>query len=319
MQPLQSLRTHPVQLFRKPHPVRPGDRVAVVAPAGPFDRSALEAGVAAIGDRYRVRYDEGIYSRQRYLAGDDSRRLAELTAALEDPEIKAVFCARGGYGAMRLLQKLGASAMSSRLPAKPLIGFSDITALHAWLQSNAMASIHGPVLTQLGRLPSATTQRLFSLLESTLPAEPLVGTEAYVGGAAEGPLLGGNLSVFTRLLGTPFMPPLDGGILLLEDVSEQPYRLDRMWTHLELAGVFRKVKGIVLGQFFGCEPRDGGFTAAEVLRALTADTGLPCAAGFPIGHGDVNEPVPLGVRVRLDADAARLTFLEAAASASLSA
>jgi muramoyltetrapeptide carboxypeptidase len=318
MQPLQSLRTHPVQAFRKPHPVRPGDPVAVVAPAGPFERSALEAGVAVIGTRYPVRYDDKIYSQRRYLAGDDNRRLAELTAALSDPEIKAVFCARGGYGAMRLLEKLGSWAASSRLPAKPLIGFSDITALHAWFQSNGLASVHGPVLSQLGRLPGESARRLFSLLESTLPAEPLQGTQTYVGGAAEGPLLGGNLSVFTRLLGTPFMSPLDGGILLLEDLSEQPYRLDRMWTHLQLAGVFHKLKGIVLGQFIGCEPRDGGFTAAEVLRELACATGIPCAAGFPIGHGDVNEPVPLGIRVRLDADAARLTFLEPAVNSSLS-
>ncbi len=292
--------------------------MAVVAPAGPFERSALEAGVAMIGDRYRVRYDERIYSRHRYLAGDDDRRLAELTAALEDPGIKAVFCARGGYGAMRLLTRLGRWAASSQLPPKPLIGFSDITALHQWLQSNGLASIHGPVLSQLGRLSAESSQRLFSLLESTLPAEPLVGTETYVGGTAEGPLLGGNLSVFTRLLGTAFMPPLDGGVLLLEDVSEQPYRLDRMWTHLELAGVFHKLKGIVLGQFISCEPRDGGFTAAEVLRELAGATGLPCAAGFPIGHGNVNEPVALGLRVRLDADAARLTFLEPAVDTSLS-
>jgi muramoyltetrapeptide carboxypeptidase len=310
MQPLQTVRTQLVQSFRKPHAVRPGDSVAVVAPAGPFDRSALEAGVAVIGDRYRVRYDERIYSRQRYLAGDDDRRLTELMTALDDPEIKAVFCARGGYGAMRLLARLGSWAASSRLPAKPLIGFSDITALHQWLQSNGLASIHGPVLSQLGRLPVESPRRLFSLLESSVPAEPLRGTETYVDGTVEGPLLGGNLSVFTRLLGTPFLPPLDGAILLLEDLSEQPYRLDRMWTHLELAGVFRKVRGIALGQFIGCEPRDGDFTAAELLRELAAATGLPCASGFPIGHGDVNEPVPLGVRVRLEADASRLTFLE---------
>jgi muramoyltetrapeptide carboxypeptidase len=153
------------------------------------------------------------------------------------------------------------------------------------------------------------------LLESIEPAEPLIGSATYVGGTVEGPLLGGNLSVFTRLLGTPFMAPLDGAILLLEDLSEQPYRLDRMWTHLELAGVFRRIRGIALGQFLGCEPRDGGFTAAEVLRDLAAATGVPCASGFPIGHGDVNEAVPLGVRVRLEADVARLTFLEAAVSA----
>ena len=303
------------QSFRKLAAVRPGDPVAVVAPASPFDKAVFEAGLAIINERYRVRYDPGILSRNRYLAGDDNRRLTELTSALADPEIKAVFCARGGYGAMRLLPKLASWASEYPIPAKPLIGFSDITALHQWLQSNGIASIHAPVLTQLGRVPAESPGRLFSLLESTTPAEPLVGTETYVGGTVEGPLLGGNMSVFTRLLGTPFMPPLDGAILLLEDLSEQPYRLDRMWMHLELAGVFRRIHGIALGQFIGCEPRDGGFTAAEVLRDLAAATGVPCASGFPIGHEDVNEPVALGVRVRLDADVARLTFLEAAVSA----
>jgi muramoyltetrapeptide carboxypeptidase len=301
----------PLSSFRKLSAVRPGDSVAVVAPAGPFDKAALETGLAVISGRYRVSYDEGIHSRNRYLAGDDNRRFTELTSALADPAVKAVFCARGGYGAMRLLPRLASWASEYRIPAKPLIGFSDITALHQWLQSNGIASVHAPVLTQLGRVPAESPRRLFSLLESTAPAEPLVGTATYVGGTVEGPLLGGNLSVFTRLLGTPFMPPLDGGILLLEDLSEQPYRLDRMWMHLELAGVFRKIRGIALGQFIGCEPRDGGFTAAEVLRDLAAATGVPCASGFPIGHGDVNEPVALGVQVRLEADVARLTFLEA--------
>lgn len=319
MKPLQNPRSvSAVPSFRKPRAVRPGDTIAVIAPAGPFDRAALETGIAGLGDRYRVRYDERVYSRQRYLAGDDERRLAELTGALSDPTIKAVFCARGGYGTMRLLRKLDAWMAESGLPipAKPLIGFSDITALHQWFQSNELASIHAPVLTQLGRLPAESSRRLISLLESTSPAAPLAGTETYVSGTVEGPLLGGNLSVFTRLLGTPFMPALDGAILMFEDVSEQPYSLDRMWTHLDLAGVFRKAKGIVLGQFIRCEPRDGGFTATEILRELAAASGLPCASGFPIGHGDdVNEAVPLGVRARLDADAKQLTFLEAAVTA----
>jgi muramoyltetrapeptide carboxypeptidase len=169
-------------------------------------------------------------------------------------------------------------------------------------------------MTQLGRLGRATSERLFSLLESSSPAQPLHGTATFVEGTVEGPLLGGNLSVFTRLLGTPFMPNLDGAVLLLEDVGERPYRLDRMWTHLELAGVFSKVSGIALGSFTQCEERDGNYTSEDLLRELAVATGLPCVAGFPIGHGDVNEPVPLGVRVRLDGAAGRLTFLESAVS-----
>jgi len=240
--------------------------------------------------------------------------------ALRDPAVRAVFCARGGYGTMRLLPKLPVASEAAGPPPeagrsvrpKAVVGFSDVTALHQWYQRAGLISIHGPVLTQLGRVPVSTHARLFSLLESEAPADPLTGTETLVAGRAEGPLLGGNLSVFTRLLGTPFMPALEGAVLVLEDVGERPYRLDRMWTHLELAGVFRSIKGIVLGSFTSCEEREADYTSLDVLRELAAATGLPCASGFPIGHGDVNEPVPLGVRVRLDAGSRTLTFLEPA-------
>jgi muramoyltetrapeptide carboxypeptidase len=206
------------------------------------------------------------------------------------------------------------SRASEPTMSKPLVGFSDITALHQWQQRHGFISIHGPVMTQLGRLGRATSERLFSLLESSSPAQPLHGTATFVEGTVEGPLLGGNLSVFTRLLGTPFMPNLEGAVLLLEDVGERPYRLDRMWTHLELAGVFSKVSGIALGSFTQCEERGESYTSEDLLCELAVATGLPCVAGFPIGHGDVNEPVPLGVRVRLDGAAGRLTFLESAVS-----
>jgi muramoyltetrapeptide carboxypeptidase len=296
--------------FEAPPALHAGDRVAVVAPASGFDRPAFEAGLALIGARYRVEYGTGLFERQRYLAGDDERRLTELNAALADPGIRAVFCARGGYGATRLLARLGSPG--AHAPAKPLVGFSDITSLHLWLQSGGFTSIHGPVLTQLARLPQATAARLFALLESSAPAAPLLGSATYGEGVAQGPLLGGNLSVFSRLLGTPFMPDLNGAVLLLEDLGERPYRLDRMWTHLQLAGVFERISGIVLGEFIDCEEKGAPYTSADVLRELVAATGLPCAAGFPIGHGEVNEPVPLGVRVRLDAAARTLTFLEPA-------
>jgi muramoyltetrapeptide carboxypeptidase len=292
--------------------LRPGERVAVIAPASGFERAAFEAGLALISGRYHAEYGSGLFEQQRYLAGSDARRLAELSTALADPAIRAVFCARGGYGATRLLPRLAAHAPVGA--PKPLIGFSDITALHLWLQAHGRISIHGPVLTQLARLPPATHARLFALLESRTPAATLNGTDTYVGGVAEGPLLGGNLSVVTRLLGTPYMPPLDGAVLLLEDQGERPYRLDRMWTHLELAGVFARVRGIALGTFTACEEPNAAYSSAEVLHELAAATRLPCAAGFPIGHGERNEPVALGVRVRLDADAASLTFLEPAVS-----
>jgi muramoyltetrapeptide carboxypeptidase len=284
--------------------------VVVVAPASSFDRASFEAGLEIISRRYQVHYDPGLLQRHRYLAGSDERRLTELASALADPGAHAVFCARGGYGMTRLLPALEGIP----LPAKPVIGFSDITALHQMLQRQRLVSIHGPVLTQLPRLDAATHSRLFELLESAAPAAPLTGLSTYVDGTAEGPLVGGNLSVLTRLLGTPFLAPLEGAILLLEDVGERPYRLDRMWTHLALAGVFRQIRGIVLGEFAGCEEKEAGFSSADVLRELATATGLPCAAGFPFGHGVHNQPLPLGVRVRLDAGSRRLTFLENAAA-----
>ena len=296
--------------FRPCPALHPGDCVAVIAPASGFDRAAFDAGLALVDARYESVYGPGIFERQRYLAGSDGRRLDELNAALADPEVRALFCARGGYGATRLVGRLRAADPSAA--AKLLIGFSDITALHLWMQAHGRISIHGPVLTQLGRLPQATCERLFGLLESSAPAAALRGAATYMGGVAEGPLLGGNLSVFSRVLGTPFMPAIDGAVLLLEDQGERPYCLDRMWTHLQLAGVFDRVRGIVLGTFTGCEEPDAAYGSADVLRELAEATGLPCAAGFPIGHGDVNEPVPLGAAVRLDADSATLSFLQAA-------
>jgi muramoyltetrapeptide carboxypeptidase len=308
-------------MFRKPPALRRGDRVAIIAPAGPFDRESFEAGLGPLEQRYRVQLDARLFERWRYLAGDDARRLAELRSALSDPAIKAVFCARGGYGTMRLLPRLAAGLEGGANAAvagpfatglKPLIGFSDITGLHLWLQQQGIVSFHGPVVTQLGHQSEPVREALFNLLESSSLRPPLRGTDTYVSGTTEGPLLGGNLAVFSRLIGTPFLPPLAGAVLLLEDVGERPYRLDRMWTHLALAGVFRQVRGIVLGSFTGCEERDSDYTSGQVLRSLAEETGLPCASGFPIGHGETNEAVPLGVRVRLDAGAQRLEFLEPA-------
>ena len=301
--------------FLKPHPLQPGDRVAVVAPAGPLDREAMDAGLRILTGRYKVEWDPGLLSRTRYLAGDDRRRGRELAAALADPEIRGVIAARGGYGSMRILSEvwpIAGGRPSAPGPAKMLVGFSDITALHAAVQATGRVSLHGPVVTQLGTQPVAIVERVFSLLEDgTTPPAPLSGTP-FVGGVAEGPLLGGNLSLLTRLLGTPWLPDLTGAVLLIEDVGEQPYRIDRMWTHLRLAGVFDRLAGVTLGDFTDCETPGAEFTLREVLESLTRETALPCVGGLPIGHGPLNAPVALGTRVRVDGGAGSLTFLEPA-------
>jgi muramoyltetrapeptide carboxypeptidase len=295
----------------KPLPLRPRDTVHVVAPAGPFDPPSFEVGLGVLGQRYSPVHRNDLHDSWRYLAGTDTRRAEELARALTDRSARAIFCARGGYGVMRLLPSLPLADMAPTA----LVGFSDITALHLPLQGLGRVTIHGPVVTHLGKQPPEVQEYLFRLLESPEAPPPLQGKATYVPGVVEGPLLGGNLSVFSRLLGTPYMPPLEGAILLLEDVGERPYRLDRMWTHLKLAGVFERVRGLVLGDFTDCEQKDAPYGSADVLRSLAEETGLPCAAGFPIGHDIPNYPVALGTQVRLDASAARLTFLEGAVRA----
>lgn len=281
--------------------------MGIVAPAGPFDRESFEAGLRVLAERYQPVYDDGLLARTRYLAGSDARRLDELNGALADDSVKAVFAARGGYGSLRLLPKLRRAG-----PPKLLVGFSDITALHLAFQAAGRVSIHGPVVTQLATQPAEVVHRLVHLIESPeTPVSPLRGSPL-VDGGAEGPLLGGNLSLLTRLLGTPYLPDLEGAILLLEDLGERPYRLDRMWTHLALAGVFDRVAGIALGEFTDCEEPGAEYSSAEVVAALAADVGLPCVGGLPIGHGALNVPLPLGCRVHLDGGSGRLDFLEPA-------
>jgi muramoyltetrapeptide carboxypeptidase len=277
----------------------------VVALSSPFERERFERGLARLARRYTPVLDAHLFDAVRYLAGPDAVRAEALRRALGDAEVKAVFCARGGSGAGRLLPLLDVA----ETPPKLLVGFSDATVLHAALQAQGRASIHAPVVTQLADQPESVVERLFQLLEGGLPG-PLTGATALVPGVAEGPLLGGNLATFATLLGTPWLPDTRGAVLLLEEDNEQPYRLDRLWTHLRNAGVFAGLAGIALGDFTACERPGADFTARDILRTLAEETRLPCALGFPVGHGPVNTPLSLGTRVRLDAGAGTLTPLE---------
>jgi len=279
-------------------PIRPGDTVAIVAASGPFPADRYTRGKAVLearGLRVREYLPDAPF---RYLAGTDEQRAAGVRAAFADPDVRAVFAARGGYGAMRLLPALDFAEIAAS--GKALVGFSDVTALHLALQREGARSVHGPVVTRLGEEPPHALDRLFSLLAGETPA-PLQG-RALVPGSAGGRLVGGNLSVLTRLVGTRWLPSLDGCVLLLEDVGERPYRLDRMWTHLQLAGLLDGVAGVVLGDFTGCDDPQSGLGAQELMAEFVRALGKPAIGGFPIGHGDVHLAVPLGTRVRIDGD-----------------
>jgi muramoyltetrapeptide carboxypeptidase len=291
----------------RPPPLRPGDRIAIVSPSSPVNPELLGEGVARLAERYRPVLDEHALDAQRYLAGPDAVRAAALRAALGDTDTRAVFCARGGSGAGRLLPLLDWGS----LPRKLLVGCSDITVLHGALQATGRTSIHGPVVTQTATQPQGVMEELFHLLEGGTPA-PLTGATPLVEGVAEGPLLGGNLAVLVSLLGTAWFPDTRGAVLLLEDDGEQPYRLDRLWTHLRNAGVLAGLAGLALGDFTNCERPGADFSVRDVLRTLAEESQLPCAVGFQVGHGQINRPLSLGTRVRLDAGKGTLLPLEAA-------
>jgi muramoyltetrapeptide carboxypeptidase len=297
-----------VSTFLNPRRLAPGDRVAIVAPGGPIDRERLERGV----DRIRAMgltasYDDGLFAKERYLAGSDQHRLRQLQAAIDDPSIAAVWAARGGYGVSRLLPRLRLRTI--REQTKLVIGFSDITGLHGAVGALGVGSLHGPNAGQIGELTEGALTQLKDTLFSSLPPPALEGASMVFPGTARGVLLGGNLTVLGSLCGTPFLPSFSGAVLLLEDIGERPYRLDRCLAQLRNAGALEGIRGLALGTFPGCEERDTGESVGPVFDELARSLGVPAAIGFRIGHVDDNFCAPLGVEVELTAEAGRLTFL----------
>jgi len=304
-----------------PPALRPGDVVRVIAPSSPFDPDPFERGLevlsARLGLRPRLRAD--VAERWRYLAGDDARRADEWREAVADPEARAIVCARGGYGAMRLLPAIDPAPLLAR--PKLLLGFSDVTALHAPLNRAGLATVHGPGVTQLPRLPEEALRHLEAVLRRSAPISDdgrlapgagLAGSASIRPGRVSGPLLGGSLTLLSHLAGTPYAPRLEGAILLLEDVGERPYRIDRYLTHLALAGALRGVAGVAVGQLTGCD--DENARGADVVREAVLALGVPAIEGLPVGHEDANFALPLGARATLvapargEAGAPRLVF-----------
>ena len=293
----------------------PGDTVAVVAPAGPAPADRLDAGLEVLRS-WGLVVQEGPHARGRhedldYLAATDASRAADLMAAWCDPGVSAVICARGGYGVQRMVDLLDWDALAAAGP-KVLVGFSDVTVLHAsFARRLGVSTIHGPVVTSLGSGDDESRERLRAMLFEprsvlSLTPEPV---PALVGGRAVGPLVGGNVALLAAELGTPTAMTAAGCIAVLEDVDESLYRLDRLLTQLLRAGWFDRVRGVAVGGFSGCG-------AEESLRRLFEDRlaplGVPVLLGVPVGHTERNLAVPFGVPAVLDADAGTLVLREPA-------
>ncbi len=284
-----------------------GDRLMVIAPSGALrELESFNQGVNLWRNwGFEVEVSPAVEQRWGYLAGADPARRKHLAEALTNPTCRGILCARGGYGGARLLEDW---AWPRDITPKWLIGFSDITSLLWSLAGQGIAGIHGPLLTTVAAEPSWSQQRLKNLVMGQ-PLLPLQGL-GWGGGRATGRLLPANLTVATHLLGTGHEPDLNGVILALEDVTEAPYRIDRMLTHWRMMGKLAGVTGIALGRFSRCDPpaEVPSFTVQEVLRDRLGDLGLTIVSDLPFGHDGENAALPVGVMAELDGDRGTLTI-----------
>ncbi len=295
--------------------LRPGDRVAVVAPAGPVPPERLDAGLAVLTswglDVQVAEHARGTHERFGYLASDDAARADDLMGAWCDPHVQAVFCARGGYGVQRMVDLLDWESLAAAGP-KALVGFSDITALHqAFAARLGLSTIHGPVVSSLGDADEESRSHLRSMLFEPVPGTSLTPspTLPLVRGRAEGVLVGGNLALLAAEVGTRNSLRAAESIAVLEEINEEAYRLDRLLTQLLRTGWFDEVRGIVLGDFTDC-------ASPEAVQDLVMDRlgplGVPVLWGAPFGHELRNLAFAFGVPAVLDADAGTLVLREPA-------
>jgi muramoyltetrapeptide carboxypeptidase len=290
-----------------PRALKSGDTLGIVAPSSPFDRKPFDAGLRVLESMgFNLVIPEDLFEKDGFLAGSDRHRANLLNRLFADPEIDGIVCARGGYGAMRILPFLDVDAIACH--PKVFVGFSDITVLLGFLvQRCRMVVFHGPTVTTLGNGDPFTRDRFLSVLTTPVPLS-LATTSSTVlcAGRASGRLLGGNLTVLCHLTGTPFQPDFSGSILLLEDQGEAPYRVDRMLTQMLMAGYFTGLAGLALGAFTSCGSND------EIHRIVADRLGglnIPILAGFDVGHSAVNMTLPIGLPVKLDTDSRTLMFI----------
>lgn len=287
--------------------------MALVAPGAACDGERLRGGAArwrAAG--FEVVYRDDILARHRYLAGSDRRRADELMEFVRDPAVDAIACVRGGYGAQRVIPMLDPAIF--REARKPLVGYSDITTLLLWQRSRAgLMGFHGPMLEAHEPLTPRQAMDFVALQRALTGSEalPVVwsGT-AGRGGEARGRLIGGSLTTLLASLGTPWEPRLRGALLLLEDVGERPYRIDRMLSQLSFAGKLEGVAGVGLGSFLRCDEADGRVRGEEVLDEWLATLSVPWVRGLPFGHGAPNLTWPVGARAELNGEHAELRILD---------
>ena len=288
---------HPVMW---PPPLKPGDLLAVVAPASPVDRDLFAAGAGILENwGFRLAHGPEIFASRPYQPAADLEVWQYFRQALMNQEISGIICARGGYGTLRILEHLDLTMLAAH--PKYLIGFSDITNLLCLFSQHAgLVTFHGPTVAHLGEITAPARDQYYRMLTS--PSADLVSfhdLQVLSPGLARGPLIGGNLTTLCSLVGTPYALPLAGKVLFVEDHNEAPYRLDRMLQQLRLSGSLTGIKAIILGSFTCC----GDTTEVwEIFAALGDSLKIPVLAGLPAGHQPDNFTLPIGAKVEVDAN-----------------
>jgi len=304
----------------KPEKLQKGDTIGVISPSGAVrENTSLQSAVRYFENKgYKVKIAPHATDRKAYLAGFDKDRLSDLMRFFEDSSIKAVLCSRGGYGAYRLLNSIDYEKIKAN--TKIFLGYSDITALlGSFLNRSNLVTFHGPLfLSDFGvdSVDEYTEKCFFDILEGNINIpfsyDNPVKYQCITSGEAEGELFAGNLAVLAGLLGTPYFPDLKGKILILEDVGEPLYKIDRMLTQLNLAGVFNEISGLLFGEFTSVTGFDNEevnkLTPYDVAYEITSDLKIPTGFGFPVSHGKTKATLPLGVNYYFNADTFKLVL-----------
>ncbi len=307
---MKSRDSNPLEQRVKPPALRPGDTVGIVAPASDFKRDQFDAGCRELRRLgYQPFYLPSIFERDQYFAGSAKRRAREVEEMFEREEVRAIVCARGGYGCNYLLQEIDMEIV--RRHPKIFVGYSDVTTLLTWFSDAAnLVTFHGPMVAKDFAHADGVNLASWNVLSGAgrrIEAADNANVQPLVEGTAEGILYGGCLSMLSASLGTPYEIQTDGTILLVEDVNTKPFQIDRMLMQLKLAGKLDKVRGIVFGEMLGCvQPGEQPYTLQEVVLRVVGDLEIPVAYGFPSGHvsGD-NHTLPFGLQAALRVDKAK--------------
>ena len=282
--------------------LKPNDQIRIVSPSGSIHPELID-GATKVLTTWDLNVTEGKIARSEYgrFAGTKEQRIADLQEALDDPNVKAILCSRGGYGMAQIIDKLDFTTFTKS--PKWLIGFSDITILHNVITNLGIASIHGIMAKHLTELPADSEQvvQLKNTLFGTLPKYKIPPHELNKIGEANGKLIGGNLSVLMALRGSQFDLPYKNNILFIEDIAEQPYHIDRMMQNLRFSGILAQLSGLIVGQFSDCDEDPlMKQTISEIILSTVSDYTYPVCFNFPAGHVDYNLPLILGAHVSLD-------------------